>query len=71
MKVLEKIFGKRPEEELPKLAQQKKICYPGYRNAEFASLRDAVLYLKRDGGGLEYSITVTSAKVKRFVTVDI
>ena len=35
-------------------AMQGKICYPGYRNAEFASLRDAVLYLKRDGGGLEY-----------------
>lgn len=57
MNVLEKLFGKRPEEELPKLARQRKICYPGYRNAEFASLRDAVLYLKRNGGGQEYSIT--------------
>ena len=52
MSVFEKIFGKRPEEELPKLAKQKKICYPGYRNAEFVSFEDAVRYTKRNGGGL-------------------
>lgn len=57
MNVFEKLFGKRPEEELPKLAKQKKLCYPGYRNAEFVSFKDAVRYLKRNGGCLEYSIT--------------
>ena len=57
MNFFEKLFAKSTEEDLPKLDRQRKICYPGYRNAEFASLRDAVRYLKRDGGGLEYSIT--------------
>lgn len=56
MNVIEKLFGKRPEEDLPKLAKQKKICYLGYHNVEFASLKDAVRYFKKDGYGLEYRV---------------
>ena len=57
MKVIGKLFRKRNGgEDLPELAGQRKICYPGYYDSEFASLKDAVRYFKKDGYGMEHRV---------------
>lgn len=57
MKFFGKLFGKDTRTgDLPKLDRQRKICYPGYRDSEFASLKDAVRYFKKDGYGMEYRV---------------
>lgn len=57
MKVFGKLFRKGADGgDLPELAGQRKISYPGYRDSEFASLSDAVRYFKKNRYCLEYRI---------------
>lgn len=57
MKITDKFFMKGAGgDDLPDLARQRKICYPGYHDCEFASLKEAVRYFQRDGYGLEYRV---------------
>lgn len=57
MNFLGKLFGKSIRAgDLPELDRQRKICYPGYRDSEFASLADAVRYFRKNGSNLECRI---------------
>lgn len=53
-RLLESFSGET--KELPELMKQRKICYPGYLDSEFASLKDAVQYFKKKGYNMEYRL---------------
>ena len=58
MNPIEKLFGKITgrTEALPELMKQSKICYPGYYDCEYNSLKDAVRCFRKNGSNLEYRI---------------
>lgn len=51
-RLLERFFGETSA--LPELKKQSKICYPGYVDCEYDSLRDAVLHFRKKGSNMEY-----------------
>lgn len=51
-RLLERFFGETSA--LPELKKQSKICYPGYKDCEYDSLRDAVQHFRKKGFNMEY-----------------
>ena len=58
MNLIEQLLGRFSGEtkDLPELVKQHKICYPGYRDCEYDSLRDAVLHFRKKGFNMEYRL---------------
>ena len=51
-RLLERLSGETSA--LPELKKQSKICYPGYKDCEYDSLRDAVQHFRKKGFNMEY-----------------
>ena len=51
-RLLERFSGETSA--LPELKKQSKICYPGYKDCEYDSLRDAVQHFRKKGFNMEY-----------------
>ena len=58
MKLIERLLERLSggTNALPELKMQSKICYPGYKDCEYDSLRDAVLHFRKNGFNMEYRL---------------
>lgn len=59
MKVIEELLRTKynTKDSFPELKRQRKICYPGYIESEYNSLREAVHLLRKKSSGLMYGIS--------------
>lgn len=59
MKLIKRLLDRLSGETstLPELIKQGKICYPGYIDCEYDSLRDAVQYFRKQGLSMDYRLS--------------
>lgn len=58
MKLIERLLERLSggTNALPELKKQSKICYPGYKDCEYDSLRNAVQHFRKNGFNMEYHL---------------